>query len=528
MSLITLSGVASTSAPTKAQKEAAIYLFGSKGHSIVSVLDKFARAKEIRAPHLNGLLKLLKDAEDEEIIKFAASAAGKKTVANAKVFATAKTLTASIKALRLIRVPQKWIEGHSDAAAARIQETKEIRARKTAGNKPEKPIKLDNPHAPEAVDASPAALYDNAIAAKAHGPFEEVHEAVKKAVKQFGLKTRLEVGKAGESTIAIIKGRNIDGRIAFPSKKRKLGWAHDDPNQFFLTAINDEERDEVMDYVSATGKNAAAKIAKAFVALWEKSAAGEFGDIPVKRVAGAKTSKTKAAAYTPTNKSDVTLVDELAEVTARKISAKPLQAREEYFNALRNVLQKNLPKAIVSTISNGVTVTTKRDFIIALEDNAWTLKIGITGKPKKIGATFDIVDLLGMIDKSILRPKSGVGTKRPEPPYFERIKKNAAGEYTTQIQANENVAYAAHFKREGDTFVFSTPVYSDVQRFITQGMSETGIKWETFTGRSVTFSKTDADKFEKWVKSIKRSQPLTSNKTFPAIAPKPRGGGMSM
>ena len=35
---------------------------------------------------------------------FAASAAGKKTVANAKVFATAKTLAASIKALRLIRV----------------------------------------------------------------------------------------------------------------------------------------------------------------------------------------------------------------------------------------------------------------------------------------------------------------------------------------------------------------------------------------------------------------------------------------
>lgn len=156
MSLIKIDGVQSLSAPTKAQKDAAIYMLGSKGHAIVSVLDKLSRAKEIRAPHLDGLLKLMKDGTDEEIIKFVASAAGKKTLLNAKAFATAKTLTASIKALRLIRVPQKWIEGHSDAAAARINETKEIRARRTAGNKPEKPIKLDNPQAPESttVDGS--------------------------------------------------------------------------------------------------------------------------------------------------------------------------------------------------------------------------------------------------------------------------------------------------------------------------------------------------------------------------------------
>lgn len=152
MSLVNLKGIPSLSAATKAQKDAAIYMFGSKGHSIVAVLDKFARAKEVRAPHLAGLLKLMKDGEDDEIIKFVGSAAGKKALAAAKQFATAKTLTASIKSLRLIRVPVKWIEGHSDAAAARATETKEIRARKTAGNRPEKPIKLDNPGAPESVE----------------------------------------------------------------------------------------------------------------------------------------------------------------------------------------------------------------------------------------------------------------------------------------------------------------------------------------------------------------------------------------
>ena len=686
MSLITLSGVASTSAPTRAQKEAAIYLFGSKGHSIVSVLDKFARAKEIRAPHLNGLLKLLKDAEDEEIIKFAASAAGKKTVANAKVFATAKTLAASIKALRLIRVPQKWIEGHSDVAAARIAETKEIRARRTAGNKPEKPIKLDNPGAAEAetvdqtkpnakvskvwlaqkfsrTDASSWSALQKAF----NDEFKDLGFVAKFVKREGALRLQLpggypqirkvhigldERGKRPEwflyavapedkqgagidgrsigprltlaSIIAVIRDYMTNGptspdaiklnaRIAgarvydqdtnphnpiFDEYIAKEAKARRDPEAPITLAklnknsigkatggmlnglsieINKVLKDTPIYATNFIGKNGAYGL-KGFIIdmhiskrdqpfnlagvilippqvgtalkgdTWRargiKIGREELGaeySIGSKLTAAgvnkayAKIVKepifAKAAmkqAYTPTNKSDITLVDELAEVTARKISAKPLQAREEYFKALRNVLQKNLPKAIVSTISNGVTVTTKRDFIIALEDNAWTLKIGITGKPKKIGATFDIVDLLGMIDKSILRPKSDGGNKRPEPPYFERIKKNAAGEYTTQIQANENVAYAAHFKREGDTFVFSTPVYSDVQRFITQGMSETGIKWETFTGRSVTFSKTDADKFEKWVKSIKRSQPLTSNKTFPAIAPKPRGGGMSM
>lgn len=308
MSLIKIDGVQSLSAPTKAQKDAAIYMLGSKGHAIVSVLDKLSRAKEIRAPHLAGLLKLMKDGTDEEIIKFVASAAGKKTLLNAKAFATAKTLATSIKALRLIRVPQKWIEGHSDAAAARITETKEIRARRTAGNKPEKPIKLDNPHAPEA----------------------EVKETA---------------------------------RTARPPKKTKVPASMKDVTAPKATTI---------------------KQPKALPA-----------------------SKDPAShKYQPSGKSDATLVDELAEVPARKISAKPIQAREEYFIALRNMLQKNLPSRSVSALPNGVVVTGKREHIITLDNNAWFIKAGITGKQKRIGATFDIVDLLAMIDKSILKPKA--------------------------------------------------------------------------------------------------------------------------
>ncbi|UAW53362.1 hypothetical protein pEaSNUABM30_00244 [Erwinia phage pEa_SNUABM_30] len=415
MSLIKIEGIASTSAPTKAQKDAAVYLFGSKGHSIVAVLDKFSRAKELRTAHLDGLLKLMKEGEDDEIIKFAASTPGKKTIANAKAFAVAKTLTAAIKALKLIRVPVKWVEGHSDAAAARAQETKEIRARKTAGNKPEKPIKLDNPGAPEAEDVSPAALFDAALKNKNKAPFEAVNKAVAASVKQFGLKTELDLSKRGKAMILIKLGRGIEGTITFPSNTRKLDWPHDDPNQFYLSAQNAEEMDVVMDYVPATFKNAPKTIAKAFESLWEKAMRGENGDLPVSRPGkkATRTKKSEPAAnpkaplpYTPSGKSDITLVDELAEVTARKISAKPLQAREEYFNALRNTLHSNLRNSVVNTTSDGVTVAMgSKLYTIRLADNTWTIQTGATGKPKKIGATFDIVDVLGMIDKSILRPK---------------------------------------------------------------------------------------------------------------------------
>ncbi len=518
MTLISLSGVLSTSAPTKAQKDAAIYMFGSKGHSIVAILDKFSRAKEIRAPHLDGLLKLMKEGEDDEIIKYNASAVGKKTVAAAKQFATAKTLAASIKALRLIKVPAKWIDGHSDVAAARNEETKEIRARRSAGNKPEKPIKLDNPSAPAPEDVSPAAVFDAAFKARNTEPFEAVHKAVRVVAKKYGLTTKLSMTILGSSSIVLQMGSGAEAEILFPSNSRKLKQLRDDPNQFFMTAQNSIEVTLATDFVTATMKNAPRIVAKAFDVLWKKAMAS-----------GAAQSKEKevvAKPYKPSGKSDVSLVDEMAEVPARKIAAKSLREREEYFTALRNVLQKNLPKMTVATVSNGVTVVGKRDYVVTLDNNAWNIKVGVTGKPKRIGATFDIVDLLGMLDKSILRPKPEGGPAQPEPPYFDQVQ-IVGGEYSTAVHTKEGQTFPVRFKREGDKFVFSTMVYSDVQHFITQGMEKTKIMWETFTGRSVTFSKADADKFERWVKSIKRPQALTSNKTFPAIAPLPKGMSMT-
>lgn len=564
MSLIKLQGVASTSAPSKAQKDAAVYMFGSKGHSIVAVLDKFSRAKELRTAHLDGLLKLMKDGEDDDIIKFTASALGKRTITAARAFAVAKTLTASIKALKLIRVPQKWLVGHSDVAAARAQETKEIRARRTAGNKPEKPIKLDNPGAPEAetvdqtkpnpkvskvwlaqkfsrTDASSWSALQKAF----NDEFKDLGFVAKFVKREGALRLQLpggypqirkvhigldERGKRPEwflyavapedkqgagidgrsigprltlaSIIAVIRDYMTNGptspdaiklnaRIAgarvydqdtnphnpiFDDVHAKEAKARRDPDAPITLAkmnkdnigkatggmlnglsieINKVLKDTPIYATNFMGKKGAYGL-KGFIVDMHVSKGDQPKDLAgvilippqvgtalkgdtwrargikvgreelgaeysigskltpagvnkayakiVKEPMFAKTSAGES--YMPSGKSDVTLVDELAEVTARKISAKPLQAREEYFNALRNVLQKNLPNTVTSVISNGVTVVGKRDYIIALDDNAWTFKVGVTGKPKKIGATFDIVDLLGMIDKSILRPKA--------------------------------------------------------------------------------------------------------------------------
>lgn len=434
MSLIKIEGVASTSAPTKAQKDAAVYLFGSKGHSIVAVLDKFSRAKELRTAHLDGLLKLMKEGEDDDIIKFGASALGKKTIQNAKAFAVAKTLTASIKALKLIRVPVKWIDGHSDVAAARAQETKEIRARRTASNKPEKPIKLDNPGAPEAVKIAPTKA--NAALSKVWNLSDfssnladpSWNKLVTEFNKEFAGRYSLKLNrKEGAFRINTLTGGYSGRGEAFLSMSEENGswvmFANDPaarggfsswyvgPKLTLATVasymINELAGDHSPEYAKVTEFLGKAKVFKTQEKYWEPLKSKQPKAAKAKAAKAKVESAPAKEAYTPSGKSDMTLVDELAEVTARKIAAKPLQAREEYFNALRNTLHSNLRNSVANTTSDGVTVALgSKLYTIRLSDNAWTIQTGVTGKQKKIGATFDIVDLLGMMDKSILRPKA--------------------------------------------------------------------------------------------------------------------------
>ena len=147
MSIISISA-------TKAQKDGAKYLFGSRGESILAVLESMAKAKELRTPHLSGLVLMLKDAEDDELIKFKNSPAGKRTVEAAKQLAVAKTLVTSIKALRGIKVSSKWIVDHQDVKVDLAAENVSHRAT-GRGGKPQKGNELVNHQAPPAETIEP-------------------------------------------------------------------------------------------------------------------------------------------------------------------------------------------------------------------------------------------------------------------------------------------------------------------------------------------------------------------------------------
>lgn len=418
MSLIKIIGVQSLSAPTKAQKDAAIYMFGKKGHEIVAVLEKLSKAKELRAPHLVGLLALMKDGEDEEIIKFVGTAAGKKTLVNAKTFATAKTLTTAISALKLIRVPMKWVPAHSDVAAAAAQETREVRARRTAGNKPEKPIKMDNPGAPEAT-----------IGGEALNP--KRGSATPKTFKPHFLKVRKNAKGEYETTVQATAEQSY--RVAL--KRTDNTFTNDVPMisdiQRFITQGMEATGAQLL-HVSGKSIEFDTKGADAFE-KWLKSIRGAkaltstklFPLISPNRPSDTKKptpkparvpkpkptpapaeSKPARTPYQPSGRSATSLVDDLAEIPAKKIAAKGMHEREEYFNALATVLQQNLQNKHVSVTSDGVVVNSgSRYHTISLGDKGWMLQLGATGKQKRIGNTFDIVDLMGMLDKNILRPK---------------------------------------------------------------------------------------------------------------------------
>lgn len=139
----------SISAATAAQKDAGNYLFGKNGAAIVIALDKLNKVKEINMPHLDGFLNMIKNAPDEDIIKFRGSPSGKKSIAALRTFVTAKTLMTALTAIKSIRVPAQWINTHE--ATVVVAETTAIRASKTSGKKPAKPDEQANPHAPDAV-----------------------------------------------------------------------------------------------------------------------------------------------------------------------------------------------------------------------------------------------------------------------------------------------------------------------------------------------------------------------------------------
>lgn len=206
MSIISISA-------TKAQKDGAKYLFGTKGESILAVLEALSKAKELRSSHLNGLILMLKDAEDDELIAFKNSAGGKRTIEAAKLLATAKTLGTSLQGLRKVKVPSKWIQDHDDAKAAGATETKTHKAT-GKGTRPQKAEQVANPQAPEPETVKTDTALVDELSAMSPSKFEKL--SVEKSSNYMSAAQRvllaalpwnaIGTGQGGENNELIVSG----------------------------------------------------------------------------------------------------------------------------------------------------------------------------------------------------------------------------------------------------------------------------------------------------------------------------------
>ena len=95
-------GLESESASKKQQENAKI-LFGSKGVSILSKLEDYSKEKQLNTKGIDYLIGALKTKDTAALEKYAASAAGKKMVANVKKLASAKTFSAIMANIKSIK-----------------------------------------------------------------------------------------------------------------------------------------------------------------------------------------------------------------------------------------------------------------------------------------------------------------------------------------------------------------------------------------------------------------------------------------
>jgi len=231
MSIISISA-------TKAQKDGAKYLFGTKGESILAVLEALSKAKELRSSHLNGLILMLKDAEDDELIAFKNSAGGKRTIEAAKLLATAKTLGTSLQGLRKVKVPSKWIQDHDDAKAAGATETKTHKAT-GKGTRPQKAEQVANPQAPEPETVAPKSTpntgkfkyyftVDNVkragLAARVDAAIQKLHPSVIKEVNgdfvEYSVRTKRELNELAEAAGIEISDKGVATSAKWFSSKK--------------------------------------------------------------------------------------------------------------------------------------------------------------------------------------------------------------------------------------------------------------------------------------------------------------------
>lgn len=110
----------STSASKKVQANAKLML-GKKALSILTKLESLNKEKLLDTSNLNTLLDFFKFATEEDVEKVASSAPGKKMVTTLKALGSAKTIEATLKALKSIRVSKFVKERASNVTRDKVK-----------------------------------------------------------------------------------------------------------------------------------------------------------------------------------------------------------------------------------------------------------------------------------------------------------------------------------------------------------------------------------------------------------------------
>jgi len=372
---------------TVAQKEAAKYLLGKNYLKILESIEKLSKSKIVLSPNLRGFLLMLRDAEDDEIIKFQKLASGKATIKAMQDLLKAKTLETSLKALSGIKVAKKWQEaaGKTKNVVKPVPKVKPPKEPKVA------PVSEPAPAPPKTQD-KPITM-----------SWPEVPDRDKKPIQAHTVNIAVRILVKLGLTVNdhdIVKTPRGSTMIVLQPKKDdpKLSWAlqiHGD-GKFSHGAYNEKGvGTEFQDNVNLA--NACMRLKAAI----DKQNAGN-----------------NTTAGTAPKKTELALIDEISDVMPQTL-AKNTDKYADHFNAIAQNLCRNIPglKCHVKGAGMELTYGSGAFGTLTFEKERWTLTpYQRTHAIKDIGQFYDaghVIDtLLEMfaIDKNKVSKQKAVGT----------------------------------------------------------------------------------------------------------------------
>lgn len=370
---------------TVAQKEAAKYLLGKNYLKILEAIEKLSKSKIVLSPSLRGFLLMLRDAEDDEIIKFQKLASGKATIKAMQDLVKAKTLESSLKALSGIKVAKKWEEAAGKTKnvvkpVPKVKPPKEPKVAPVSEPLPapkvqDKPITMSWPEVPDRDTSS----------MQAH----VVNLAVKALVKLGLTVNDHDIVKTPRgSTMIVLQAKKDDPKLHWGIQIHRDGkFSHGAYNEKGIgTEFQDAQRLETA-------------CAQLKAAIDKQNAAG-------------------TTAGTAPKKTELALIDEISDVMPHTL-AKNTDKYADHFNAIAHNLCRNIPGLKCSV--NGTVIKLvygSGEFgTLEFENERWKVApYQRTHAIKDIGQFYDaghVIDTLSemfAIDKNKVAKQKAVGT----------------------------------------------------------------------------------------------------------------------